>query len=254
MVNRYVKLLPQPGEDDAAARLNDYLGRSQLSDSPMRGCARADNKYNRCEDPVPMNLIDELLRAASEPLFDTDAAPEGVPPGVGELLAARNGFFAFASALHVRPSGGVVGDVVDWNREDGWRKAYGQLADGLFFFAEDAFGNQFALDRDGRVVAFDAETGGLEPLAESIIDWVKVLLDDWRHLTGYPLAHDWQDANRPLTQGERLLPRTPFVIGGEYSVENLTAAVDHEAMAYRGEIATQIAHLPEGTEIVLRPY
>lgn len=29
MVNRYVKLLPQPGEDDAAARLNDYLRRSQ---------------------------------------------------------------------------------------------------------------------------------------------------------------------------------------------------------------------------------
>jgi integrase len=31
MVNRYVKLLPQPGEDDAAARLNDYLRRSQDS-------------------------------------------------------------------------------------------------------------------------------------------------------------------------------------------------------------------------------
>jgi hypothetical protein len=28
MVNRYVKLLPQPGENDAAARLNDYLRRS----------------------------------------------------------------------------------------------------------------------------------------------------------------------------------------------------------------------------------
>ena len=26
MVNRYVKLLPQPGEDDAAARLNDSYG------------------------------------------------------------------------------------------------------------------------------------------------------------------------------------------------------------------------------------
>jgi hypothetical protein len=26
MVNRYVKLLPQPGEDDAAARLNDTCG------------------------------------------------------------------------------------------------------------------------------------------------------------------------------------------------------------------------------------
>jgi integrase len=29
MVNRYVKLLPQPGEDDAAERLNDYLRRSE---------------------------------------------------------------------------------------------------------------------------------------------------------------------------------------------------------------------------------
>src|SRR3954463_5185224 len=31
MVNRYVKLLPQPGEDDAADRLNDYLRRSESS-------------------------------------------------------------------------------------------------------------------------------------------------------------------------------------------------------------------------------
>ena len=36
MVNRYVKLLPQPGEDDAAARLNDYLRRAQSSASPTR--------------------------------------------------------------------------------------------------------------------------------------------------------------------------------------------------------------------------
>jgi hypothetical protein len=29
MVNRYVKLLPQPGEDDAAERLNDDLRRAR---------------------------------------------------------------------------------------------------------------------------------------------------------------------------------------------------------------------------------
>jgi integrase len=28
MVNRYVKLLPQPGERDTATRLNDYLARA----------------------------------------------------------------------------------------------------------------------------------------------------------------------------------------------------------------------------------
>src|SRR4051812_42170379 len=31
MVNRYVKLLPQPGETDAADRLNDYLRRAEES-------------------------------------------------------------------------------------------------------------------------------------------------------------------------------------------------------------------------------
>jgi hypothetical protein len=29
IVNRYVKLLPQPGEDETAARLNDYLARAR---------------------------------------------------------------------------------------------------------------------------------------------------------------------------------------------------------------------------------
>jgi hypothetical protein len=29
MVNRYVKLLPQPGEDDSADRLNAYLRRAE---------------------------------------------------------------------------------------------------------------------------------------------------------------------------------------------------------------------------------
>jgi hypothetical protein len=205
------------------------------------------------KDPVSVTAIDELLRAAGDALCEANAATERLPAGVHELLAARNGFFAFVSALYVRPSGDVPGDVVEWNRENGWRKAYGELATGLFFFAEDAFGNQFALDHDGRVVAFDAETAGLETLAETVSDWVRMLLDDWRSLTGYAVARDWQEANRPLKPGERLVPRKPFVIGGEYSLENLVAAVDHEAMTYRGQIATQIAHLPEGTEIVLRP-
>jgi integrase len=33
MVNRYVKLLPQPGEDDTAARLNTYLRRARSGDA-----------------------------------------------------------------------------------------------------------------------------------------------------------------------------------------------------------------------------
>jgi hypothetical protein len=46
MVNRYVKLLPQPGERDAAQRLDDYLrrGRVRASGGSMSGCAWRANQ------------------------------------------------------------------------------------------------------------------------------------------------------------------------------------------------------------------
>ena len=201
---------------------------------------------------MQMSALRDLFRAASGPLCDTDSDAGAIPPGVRDLLAERNGFYAFTSALHVRPHGDVPGDVLAWNRPDGWREAYGKLAYELFFFAEDAFGNQFACDGAGRVVGFNAETAGREPLAESVRDWVSVLMGDWRYLTGYPLAHDWQQANRPLAPGERLLPQIPFVVGGEFSVGNLAAVADAQAMTFRGDIARQIADLPDGAEIVLR--
>jgi len=52
----------------------------------------------------------------------------------------------------------LLPSLTSWNRADGWRKGYRYLAEGLFFFAEDAFGNQFGFD-EGRVLRLQAETG-----------------------------------------------------------------------------------------------
>jgi hypothetical protein len=85
------------------------------------------------------------------------------------LLQSRNGFYAFESALHVFASG-WAGDelsVEEWNSASLWRNAFDGMADGLVFFAEDLFGSQFAL-RNGEVVSFDPETGGVEHLADSM--------------------------------------------------------------------------------------
>ena len=90
------------------------------------------------------------------------------------------------------------------------------MAEGLLFFAEDAFGGQFAL-RDEHVVTFDPETGEAQALASSIEDWADQLLADFEFLTGQPLAHDWQARNGALPPGERLVPKVPFVLGGEYA-------------------------------------
>jgi hypothetical protein len=105
-----------------------------------------------------------------------------------------NGFFAFESALYVLPAAPApegARTVQLRNDPDLWRAAYGSMTDGLFFFAEDAFGGQFAL-RDGGVVTFDPETGNIGEMASNLEGWADQLLRDYEMLTGFPLAHAWQ--------------------------------------------------------------
>src|SRR5438309_1862194 len=77
-------------------------------------------------------------------------------PELLRLLALRNGFYAFESALHVFPAGHIEGvlDIETWNSEVLWRREFGSMADGCLFFAEDIFGGQFCI-KDARVHSFD---------------------------------------------------------------------------------------------------
>ena len=198
----------------------------------------------------------ELLALASEPI-----GPR-VPAAVGsgrtgqeltELLDTRNGFYALESALHVLPAGQafVGASLEEWNDADGWRTAYGDMADGLFFFAEDVFGGQFAF-RGEQVLTFEPETGEAKPLASSIEDWADQLLADYEFLTGQPVAHEWQVRNGALSPGERLVPKVPFVLGGEYDASNVYAVDATLGMELRGELATQLRDLPDGAKVTYR--
>src|SRR5215831_8476357 len=71
------------------------------------------------------------------------------------ILDKKDGFFAFESSLHVLPLGLAAMDcsLLDWNKPDLWRDAYGGLAQEGLFFAEDVFGNQFCM-RENSVYAF----------------------------------------------------------------------------------------------------
>lgn len=116
------------------------------------------------------------------------------------------------------------------------------------FFAEDVFGGQFCI-KDSKVYTFDPETGSLEYLADDIESWVQILLSDYEVLTGYPLAHQWQKQNGQLPAGKRLLPKLPFVLGGEFVLDNLYLADAVEGMRFRADIASQIKDLPDGAQI-----
>lgn len=205
--------------------------------------------------------LKKLVSISSEALCDNaPQIPERLLNELGllgeqliELLKNKNGFYAFENALHVLPAGckDSCMSIEEWNDDSSWRKEYGDLVQGHLFFAEDVLGVQFALCNDG-IRKFDPETGEFEDFAPNLEKWATKILEDYNYETGYQLAHDWQSQNGSLPAGKRLLPKTPFVLGGTYKVENLYAADALQGMMFRADIWRQIRDLPDGSQIKLK--
>lgn len=207
------------------------------------------------------DAIQRLTTIASGPLSEgTPRMPSELAkiasPLESQLLRlywAKNGFYAFESALHVFPVTPEtdVMDVGRWNDPGLWRSAFGVLADGAVFFAEDIFGTQFCVS-SGAVQRFNPETGDRERLTDSIEGWAEMILDDPTFQTGWSLAHEWQERFGPLLKNQRLVPKMPFILGGDFSVSNLQAIDSVSGMMFYADIARQIHELPDGTEFRIR--
>ncbi|MEU6464726.1 hypothetical protein [Streptomyces sp. NPDC046976] len=192
--------------------------------------------------------VEELIEISSPALAPRMVDYDKVPSRLHPLLDVKNGFYAFESALFVRPWGGGVGSAEWWNAEDGWRTAYGESANGLTFFAEDVFGFQFAVD-DERFYMFDPETAELDPVAASSGEWADCILEEFDELTGYSVAHLWQSLNGPLRCGFRLTPAVPFFLGGEFKAEALKEKRDLDVARMRAHVYTQTKDLPDGSQV-----
>ena len=166
------------------------------------------------------------------------------------VLAERNGFFAFEGALRFFPSHSVPISygMDEWNSLGLWKSAYGGIANEYFFFAEDIFGGQFCMMK-GRICAFDPETGRVDGMANGLEDWATAILADYEVLTGYRLAREWQAEYGKLVGRHRLVPKTPFVAGGEFALSNLNAMDAAKGMRIRGGLACEIRGLPEGSRV-----
>jgi len=197
--------------------------------------------------------IARLLSIASDPigalLSSSDCAALDLP-WLCEVLKLRNGFYAFESALMMRPYSQKCFPmgIVEWNDPKGWKANYDIDLSSECFFAEDIFGEQFSARNDG-IAKFDPETGESKLIAANLDEWASKIIDDYPQTTGQPLAHSWQAIHGPLRAGQRLVPKLPFVLGGEFSLTNLAAMNESEMMEVRSKIANQIAGLTEGAKI-----
>jgi hypothetical protein len=173
-------------------------------------------------------------------------------PELAELLSEHDGFVAFEGGLRCFGlSPARLPSIGSWNRPNGWREAYRGLTDGLFFFAEDTFGNQFAFE-DGHVVRFLAETADREFMADSLEEWLEIVAGDPDDQLSVWLVRDWRAHSDGPAFNQHLCPKIPFVLGGRYEVNNLFALDREKSMLFKGDLAWQTRHIPDGAKVRLR--
>jgi hypothetical protein len=202
--------------------------------------------------------LDELCRGVEGPLsWTAHRLPTVIPvefrPMVAELaplLDCCDGFYAFNRALHVFPIGGPASglDLIQWNEAALWRNDFGDLTEGMFFFAEDVFGAQFALHR-GEIVRFSPETALHEHFAPDLTTWAERVISDPDSTVGRAVAGWWERNERPIPFGKRLLPKVPLTDAGAHDPANLVECNAVEGMRYRAYIATRLKDLPRGTKV-----
>jgi len=201
-----------------------------------------------------MSKLHNLLSISSEALSSLtgdDARLPGYPVDIQALLATRNGFSAFESALVVFPTTESVGvpGIRAWNSPTGWRSFYGDvLSPEDSCFAHDLFGVQFVMTKKG-VARMNPETGEFRSYADTLEGWAERLLEHFEEDTAWTLAHEWQLIHGVLPPQMRLLPKLPFVLGGEFEAHNLIAVECHQAMTQWGRFYTSIRNVPDGSPL-----
>src|SRR3972149_311341 len=210
-----------------------------------------------------MTALERLLAISSKALCSTVPSAnvfQWLQEELGEaalqltrLLTAKNGFFAFESALLVQPSDDidVLPGLREWNDLTGWRKSYDCIPPRCVFFAQDLFACQFGITPAG-LVRLDTETGDVTNYADDLDRWAQRILSNYDYETGWSLGRNWQRLHGPLKHGSRLLGRKPFVLGGSYVVENLVAVDATDAIEKLAELYSQIKDVPDGSKVTVR--
>jgi hypothetical protein len=127
----------------------------------------------------------------------------------------------------------------------------GYIFEGLIAFAEDLFGTQFCFDlKTGGIIFFETETGKRTPIASNFEKWLDLINEKSSYFTGVNILKQWQ-SEHDLAFDQRLCPKKPFIMGGDFRIENLYAGTFPVFLKAYANIARQVFNLPDGTAVKL---
>jgi len=187
----------------------------------------------------------------SGPPIDDERLLARLPANLADLLRQMNGFIQFHGGLHLRgaclqPAWHSLRDA--WAGGSAFHRLYPNVRRRDVPFAEDCMGDQFLL-RSGRVYKLAAETGGVEPLNVGLGGFFEaVAKDPVEFLALHPLLKFQQDGGR-LEPGQLLSVFPPFCTKQSADGVSLTAMAADERRRFLADLASQLRHLPQGSEI-----
>jgi hypothetical protein len=163
-----------------------------------------------------------------------------------------NGGFFFNKSLHFYSliAENSFRSIIDFNKS--LSREFSFLFNGLYAFAQDIFGNQFVFDINTfEIHFFNIESGSKELLAENFSVFINVLLNDIEYYSGLTYEAEWNE-NNSIALNQRLQAKTPFVIGGDYKVNNFYVNTYPDYLSYSADIAKQIYNLKDGEKVRLK--
>ena len=168
-----------------------------------------------------------------------------------DFIASSNGGFFYKNSIQIYAISQTPAYNNFFNINEMIRKEYGNILSDEIFFGQEIFGNQFAFTSSG-VVFFNIETGERTEMGKTFLEWTSILTSDINYYSGINILKSWTAANLDLSIDNRLCPKKPFVIGGEYEIKNLYPAPYPQYIKANANIANQIYGLPDGTPIKLK--
>jgi hypothetical protein len=192
--------------------------------------------------------IAERLGLTSGP---ANALSSAVPPQLAELYGIGDGFFSYDRSLLVRPicREAEPEGAVQWNGHDFWT-VYFDSSEKFFVFAEDSFGDPFCF-MGNNIVKINMETGECMIIADTVEEWASLILYDPNLYLNTAIMMEWVKEFGSVPAGFRLAPKIPFILGGEYCLDNIALLAENDLAVFRSQLASQIKNLPDGANIEL---
>jgi len=171
------------------------------------------------------------------------------------LIASYNHFEIYNQGFRFLGVGGddEAVDLFLFNAPHGWRRWYGSTLEGLVGFGYDYLGNPFFLDSRHEippVIRLDADSGEVEPVAASFVEFLGIDLTDPEAVVLRPrLLEMWLERRPALGRTECLSYKNSPVLGGEKSLLNLTTSELGIRLHIAGQVAEQLLQMPDNAKI-----